>query len=204
MLPFTISFIIWAILHSITAAQRTKKWVRQQIGDPAYEGLYRLGYNIFAGITFIPVLYLLAIEVPTTVVWNITTPFDWLFWAIRLGGGIGLVAALWQTDIWDFAGLRQAMRYFRGDDSPISPARLVTDGMYGLVRHPLYLFSLLFIWFSPVMTFNGLIFNLFVTLYFWIGSTYEEKRLTAEFGSAYEAYKQQVPRLLPIALKKRI
>ena len=81
MLPFSVSFIIWSILHSITAAKRTKLWVRRQVGDEIYDGLYRLAYNIFASVTFVPVLYFLATAVPTTIIWQIGSPIDWLFLA---------------------------------------------------------------------------------------------------------------------------
>jgi protein-S-isoprenylcysteine O-methyltransferase Ste14 len=40
------------------------------------------------------------------------------------------------------------------------------------------------------------------TLYFVFGSRLEERRLAAEFGPAYTAYRQRVPWLLP-GLKPR-
>jgi protein-S-isoprenylcysteine O-methyltransferase Ste14 len=36
------------------------------------------------------------------------------------------------------------------------------------------------------------------TLYFYIGSVSAAQRLVAEFGQAYETYRQQVPRLFPV------
>ena len=201
MTIFTLSFIGWALLHSVTAASFFKRSVRKQIGDEAYNGLYRLVYNLFATVTFLPVFYALYIYVPTTAVWNITTPYEWAFLLIRGGGAIGLIVSLLQTDLWEFAGIRQAIRYFAADKSAAPTPQLVTVGVYGWVRHPLYLFSMMMIWFSPLMTLNGLIFNLLVTLYFWIGSSYEEKRLETEFGAAYTAYKQRVPRFIPIPFR---
>jgi protein-S-isoprenylcysteine O-methyltransferase Ste14 len=65
------------------------------------------------------------------------------------------------------------------------------------VRHPLYFFGLLFLWLTPVMTINLLTTYLLFTLYFYIGSFFEERRLRAEFGPAYRQYQQRVPRLIP-------
>jgi len=203
MVQFLILFVIWAVVHSITAAFSTKRFVRKHIGEAAYDGLYRLGYNLFATITFLPVLYALAVFVPKTAVWNIPTPYSYVFLAIRLAGMIGLVVSLLQTDIWDFAGLRQAGRYFLSDDTIIPQPHLVIKGTYAWVRHPLYLFSMMMIWFSPVMALNGLIFNILVTIYFWIGATYEEKRLQVEFGQDYVEYQQNVSGFFPIKLLKR-
>ena len=153
MTAFLISFIIWAILHSITAAARPKHSIRQIMGEPAYMGLYRLLYNIFSIVTILPVLYLLATQVAAAPIWTISAPFNILFYGIQLLGLLSLGIALWQTDIWDFAGLRQAVYYLSGDIKSASPPQLVTNGMYRLVRHPLYFFSLLILWFrSP----NGL------------------------------------------------
>lgn len=77
--------------------------------------------------------------------------------------------------------------------------RLVTGGVFGLVRHPLYLGDILIFtaytfllnpWLAPVFA-----------LYHWarverlIG--YEDVRLRARWGEAYEAYARRVPRLVP-------
>ena len=44
------------------------------------------------------------------------------------------------------------------------------DGVYGLVRHPLYFFSLLVLWFTPQMTLHWLVFVILATVYFLVGS----------------------------------
>ncbi|MFQ5420274.1 MAG: methyltransferase family protein [Anaerolineae bacterium] len=200
MVWFILSFVLWAVLHSITAAASFKSRVRHRVGDAVYEGTFRFLYNVFASITFLPALYFLAVAVPNTVLWQVSAPVGILFVIIQLGGVIGLLVSLWQTDVWSFAGLRQLVNWWYGRADAVPPPQLVTTGAYRLVRHPLYFFSLLFIWFTPAMTLNTLIFNTFVTLYFWIGSRYEEQRLLADFGEAYVAYRQQTPGLLPFKL----
>ena len=197
MASFLISFVVWAVLHSVTAASRPKTIIRQTIGEAAYAGMYRFLYNLFAVVTILPVLYLLATQVPATPVWTIAAPFSFIIYGIELVGLVGLVTALWQTDIWDFVGLRQAWHYLSDDQKPLRPPRLVINGMYRLVRHPLYFFSLVVLWFNPIMTFNSLIFAIASTLYFWIGSIYEERKLLAFFGETYREYQQHVPRLIP-------
>ena len=76
MVLFIISFIIWALLHSITASRRTKAVVRGWIGDRAYEGWYRLFYNVFSFVTILPVFYILWTQVPGTVVTAALTGLD--------------------------------------------------------------------------------------------------------------------------------
>jgi protein-S-isoprenylcysteine O-methyltransferase Ste14 len=95
--------------------------------------------------------------------------------------------------LFHFLGLAQIIARRPKDSNGLS-----VSGFYGWVRHPLYFFSLLFLWLTPVMTTNLLAAYLLFTLYFYLGSFLEERRLLAEFGSAYREYQQRVPRLLPI------
>ncbi len=200
MTTFIITFIIWALLHSLTAARRTKNWVRERVGERPYQGLYRLFYNIFAGVTFVPVLVVTAVELPNTQLWQIPAPWSYAANLVQIIGIIGLGIALFQTDFWDFIGLRQAARFLSGETEIDLPPKLVIGGMYALVRHPLYFFSLLVIWFTPVMTLQTLLFNFFVTMYLWAGSRVEERRLADSFGAAYAEYRAKVPGLVPIRL----
>ena len=202
MAAFIIIFIIWAVLHSITADQRVKIWVKQRIGERPYQGLYRLFYNGFAVITFVPVLWVTAVYLPNRTLWYISAPWSFAANFVQLIGLIGLGISLFQTDFWDFVGIRQAIRYLRGEKEINLPPHLVTNGMYAFVRHPLYFFSLLIIWFTPTMTIQTVIFNIFVTMYLWAGSRVEERRLAEFFGPTYGTYRKNVPGLIPIRLKK--
>jgi protein-S-isoprenylcysteine O-methyltransferase Ste14 len=47
------------------------------------------------------------------------------------------------------------------------------------------------------MTTSLLAFNLAGTIYLYVGSIFEERRLIAEFGDDYRKYQQQVPRFIP-------
>ncbi|MCZ7673499.1 MAG: isoprenylcysteine carboxylmethyltransferase family protein [Chloroflexi bacterium] len=116
----------------------------------------------------------------------------------KMVGLVGLALSLWQTDIWEFVGLRQAWRYLRGETELTLPPKLVTQGPYALVRHPLYFFSMLLLWFNPVMTLNSFFFNTLASAYFWAGSRVEERRLADFFGEQYQAYRRRVPGLFPL------
>ena len=110
-------------------------------------------------------------------------------------GGQGLAAilllvALLQTDSLSFAGLRQL---FEEEKS----GTLVIHGLYRLVRHPLYAFSLLFIWLTPTVSQNSLTVYIGATLYTLIGAYFEERKLLREFGEAYAEYKSKTPMLVP-------
>jgi len=200
MIWFVIGFVIWAVVHSVTAASETKSAFRERFGERAYQGWYRLLYNLISLLTFLPILYILWTHIPQVTLWTIPYPLRIASMIIQLLALVGLAISLLQTDVWSFMGLRQAARFLQGADDPAVPDRFVRTGTYRWVRHPLYFFSLLFLWLNPVMTLGSFLFNVLATLYFWIGSIYEERRLLAAFGEAYEEYKRSVPGLVPIRI----
>jgi hypothetical protein len=77
---------------------------------------------------------------------------------------------------------------------------LVTDGPYSIVRHPLYVFSLIGALGIGLGSENILIPALIIIFYlFYYPFTIlaEEKKLTNKFGQAYLDYMERTPRFLP-------
>ena len=64
--------------------------------------------------------------------------------------------ALLQKDLLEFAGLRQSK----------SESKLITDGIYRIVRHPLYLAGIILIFTKPEMTLLDLTAAALVSIYF--------------------------------------
>ena len=197
MFLFIFLFVIWAVLHSLTAAFGLKKYFRGRFGEKAYAGWYRLLYNGFSILTFLPIYLLIPVLLPTTVLWQWPRPANFLALALQLIGLFGLLYSLWLTNIWDFLGIRQMVWYVRGAQGPRPQVRFITSGPYALVRHPLYFFSLMVLWLNTAVTVGSFVFYVAATLYFYIGSIYEERKLAASYGDAYHAYQQRVPRLFP-------
>lgn len=191
-----IAFVaIFGLIHSWLAGQNIKNAVKRALGERLYHGFYRLGYNLLALITLLPALLLVIMR--GTVIWRLEGLAAAALLLLQTVGVIGLIVSLLQIDWLRFAGLRQAAAYFSGAPLPLADEPLQTGGLYSLVRHPLYLFSLLAIWPMAVMTDRLLAFNVAATLYFIVGSLYEEHRLVAAFGETYLAYRQRVPWLIP-------
>ena len=78
--------------------------------------------------------------------------------------------------------------------------RLATDGLYGLVRHPQYTGLFIGLFGEGVVhwptIFSVALFPIIVIAY-TILSYREEKRVLAQFGEAYYAYKERTPMFLP-------
>lgn len=183
-------FVIYAALHSLLASSAVKQWARRRFG-PDIDRWYRLAYNIFAAVSLLPLLPLLAL-LPDRVLYVTPSPWRWLLLAGQVLALLGLGVAALQTDVWHFLGLSQLL-----GKEPSTSGSLQISGLYCWVRHPLYFFSLLLMWLTPAVTINLLTLYLLFTLYFYIGTFFEERRLLAEFGPAYQGYQRRVPRLIP-------
>jgi protein-S-isoprenylcysteine O-methyltransferase Ste14 len=96
----------------------------------------------------------------------------------------------------DALGIKAILADLRGRKP--RPAPFTVNGPYRLVRHPLYLFSLIMIWSCPDLTTDRLLFNVLWSLWIVVGTVWEERDLVREFGDAYREYQRNVPMLLPI------
>ncbi|HET7142676.1 MAG TPA: hypothetical protein VFI68_01545, partial [Anaerolineales bacterium] len=175
-----LTLALWGVVHSILASN----FAKDMLGG---KGFYRLGYNIFAGISFLPILYLM-FRLPDRAVYQVPAP--WKFFLLGAQGiaALLLLIAFLQTDPLSFIGLRQLFE-------ETGSGALVTRGLYRVVRHPLYAFGLLLIWLSPSASQNSLTVYAGATLYTLIGAYFEEQKLIREFGEAYLSYKQNTPML---------
>jgi protein-S-isoprenylcysteine O-methyltransferase Ste14 len=195
-LLISAALVGFGVVHSLVAGNRLKDALKQQLGERLVEGWYRLAYNVFAAITIMPTLALMAL-LPDQVVYYTRPPWNLAMLGIQAFGTLGLLVSLLFTDVLRFTGVRQAYAYLTGGPLPLPPERFQDRGMYALVRHPLYLFSLIAIWPQPIMTLNVLTFNIGATLYFAIGSWIEERRLARLYGQVYRDYCRRVPWPLP-------
>lgn len=182
------AIVVWGILHSLFASLGFKSFIRQTFGD-GFMRAYRLLYNLFAVLSFVPILYLM-VSLPNTTLYHVPAPWSYLMLAGQALSVLFLFVAVMQTDLLSFAGLRQLVQEVR-------TGQLVTRGLYRSVRHPLYTFSLLILWFSPTLSLNSFIVYTSLTVYILIGIVFEERKLLREFGQAYADYKRTTPMLLP-------
>jgi methanethiol S-methyltransferase len=186
-----LAWAVYGALHSLLASASAKALAERRLGQGVTR-YYRLLYNIVVTLTLLPLLALVVLS-PDLEISRIT--FPWLALTLLIEGvsGLGILAGLLQTGVMRFLGLAQ----ITGSPDFGGPSKLEISGLYRYVRHPLYLFGLLIIWFLPLMTWNILAFNLGATLYILIGIQFEERKLLKEFGQAYADYQQHVPMLIP-------
>jgi methanethiol S-methyltransferase len=185
-----LALALWGMVHSITASHFFKDMARSMVGDGGMR-LFRLGYNAFSVLTFAPILYL-AWTLPNQPLYDVPSPWQFVMMGGQALSLLMLFAAFLQTDALSFVGLSQL---FGAGEQAQGP--LVTRGLYRVVRHPLYTFSMLLLWLSPSVSQNSFALYAGVTLYFIIGAYFEERKLLRDFGEAYAEYKRKTPMLIP-------
>ena len=185
-LTFVFRLFLFAGMHSLLASPPVKSFLTNH--NQSRQQIYRLFYNLISLATLgwvmtsyrnTPVLYV------APGVWSLIMH---LIQATLLAI---LLICVQQTGAAEFLGLPNY------GATANRPTRLITNGCYGIVRHPLYLFSMLFLLFNPVITNRWLIFAAFSAVYFVFGALLEERRLLREFGDEYKNYQQRTPFMIP-------
>ena len=190
MFTLILSVLLWGICHSLLASLKAKELIHRWFGGLA-DRFYRLAYNLFALVSFVPVLGIIAYT-PDRQLYLVPLPWSVIMVAGQLLAVVALVVGFLQTDVWEFVGLRQIA-------GPLSSrgGELLTTGLYRYVRHPLYTAGLVFIWLMPLMTTNILAINIALGVYVFFGAFFEERKLLREFGEAYVTYQKRTPMLIP-------
>ncbi|UCF71223.1 MAG: isoprenylcysteine carboxylmethyltransferase family protein [candidate division WOR-3 bacterium] len=91
----------------------------------------------------------------------------------------------------------EGMRIVFGEKREI-PA-VITKGVFGRMRHPLYLGSILLyvgLWSFTLSLFSALLIVVIIAFYHFIAG-HEEKLLVAKFGEEYKQYMRTVPMWIP-------
>lgn len=197
----TFAFWCFALLHSTLVSHRFQRWVERRVGKLLMLAFYRLAFTLINGVV-LSILSLIILTIPDR---NLYSTSGGLYWALRSVQIVGFVLLLFSArgvDLLKFVGLRQALYFLLHKEAfeelrPVREELLDTSGMYGVVRHPMYLSVLVMMWATPAMSLIYLSLALNVTLYFYIGSYLEERRLVARFGQEYVRYQEQVSRLFP-------
>lgn len=188
MLWLILSIALWGLVHSLIASFGFKDFLRRTFGD-GFMKFYRLLYNLFAVVSIAPVLYLAAV-LPNRGLYQIPSPWSYLMLAGQGMSALLLLIAVLQTDVLSFVGLKQLFEEEKA-------GKLVTSGLYRIVRHPLYTFSLLILWLSPTVSLNSFLMYVSFTAYILIGIFFEERKLLREFGQEYASYRSVTPMLIP-------
>lgn len=189
-----LGWAVWGGLHSLFISPSWMRLVSNRF--PGFCPWYRLGYNVLAVLTILPLLYFKsALAGEAILSWGGVLVLPrfvllgaalWLFWAGARAYDLSVVGGL--------AQLRSSCS-FAG--SPYA-SELHTSGILGRVRHPWYGGALLLLW-TRTGTFDAaeLITSLVLTGYVLVGTWLEERKLVHVHGDAYRNYQHSTPKFFP-------
>ena len=166
-----------------------------------YYAFYRLFYVVISFILLVPLIRFTG-QFESPVIMTYDGPLSLARYALM---SVSLLMFFWafffDYDSLSFFGIRQILNFAKPKTVATS-VELKRSGLLGMVRHPMYLALILYLW-CQTFRIMDLVINTLLTLYVLIGTWLEERKLVLEFGEAYLRYQRQVPMLIPFAKSKR-
>jgi protein-S-isoprenylcysteine O-methyltransferase Ste14 len=182
---YALAWLAFGVVHSATAGASRRSGLGRMVGRG-----HRLAYNLVA-LTGLVLVFAVGRVVghdaqslprpPSVEILQIAM--------LALGGGVGIVA-LRSYRAGPFVGWAQ----LRGEEDDTQ--ELVVGGLHRWMRHPLYSAAILLLW-GIVRDELSLATAIWATVYFYVGSIFEERRLVARYGNRYSDFRSTVPRFFP-------
>ncbi len=190
-------FGFFGLAHSALAQPKFRDFLTRIVPPQAIRALYVM----VSGSLLLAVMGLW--QHSGRVVWAASMPQSqaYVFSAVLFWGFMGGTAwALRKFDALEFIGvwqLFQKSQTVRASWSPSGNLPLHQEGLYGWVRHPIYLFTLAAMLVTPVMSWDRLWLFLLNAIYLIFAIPIEERKLIQIWGDRYLAYQKRVPAVLP-------
>ena len=181
---------IFALQHSVMARPQFKKWWTTIVPKSVERSTYVLLASLALALVFwqwrpIP-----------GVVWEAKDPTiaaSLLY--LGLFGWVLVFISTFMINHFELFGLHQVANNLTGKSMP--PMKFKTPMLYNVVRHPIYLGFIVFVWATPTMTAGHLLFAAVVTAYIFVGIALEEHDLIEVFGDEYRRYRRRVAMIVP-------
>ena len=180
-------FALFPVQHSLLARRKWKDRISNLIG----RNLERSCYVLTSGIVMFVVLIGWRPFGPYLYRFENAVVFDVVFY-------LALILIILSTIALDHAamfGLKQGYAAWKRFDVPGKD--LQTDGLYGIVRHPITSLLLVGLWSHRSLSGSRLLFNILFSAYAVAGTWFEEHDLIRTFGERYQAYRKKVPAFIP-------
>jgi len=200
-MKYLIISLIWVgycFLHSFLISIRFTNIITRLLKN--YYAFYRLFYILISLVLLIWVIDYSS-QIDNKIIISYGSPLSIIRYVLMYGSLlIFFWAFFFNYDSLSFFGIRQILNF--GKVQEIDPsAAIKKNGLLAIVRHPMYLALIVFLWCQTFRTVD-IVVNIILTVYVIIGTILEEKKLILEFGDAYKKYQQEVPMLIPFTKRK--
>jgi protein-S-isoprenylcysteine O-methyltransferase Ste14 len=202
LLIILITFIVFAGIHTLLASHRLKNALFHRF--PILAVYYRAFYNVIALVTLGGWVWLVVHFLPQaqSVLYRWPSSLIYIGYSLQVIGLLGALSTFRTINGVSFLGISQILNYWRYGEQPTQldetkQQQLIEEGLYRCIRHPLYTMSFLLLWGNPEVSYFWIVVASCSTVYFIVGSFWEEQRLTKLFGSDYKQYRQRTGLFLP-------
>lgn len=195
-MKYFIVALLWigyGILHSFLISVRFSNWANRILGR--YFAFYRIAYNVVSLVLLI-ILFIYTKNVDSTYVVEFIPPWTTLQYGLLLSSAALIIWAFFSYDSLEFMGFRQILDMNK-KKKITTQTSITKEGLLGVIRHPMYLATLVFMW-SLNSTKADILVHLILSIYILIGIRLEERKLIQQFGTDYLSYINEVPALIPI------
>ncbi|MCO6411645.1 MAG: DUF1295 domain-containing protein [Thiogranum sp.] len=185
------AWVLYGLVHSFLAGHACKAWVKKRF--PTGFRAYRLTFNL-AALLLLSVPLALLFSYPGDPLWRWPGIWGWLADAAALAAIAGFAATYKIYNTGEFLGTSQLRKApaTLDDQAPMS-----VSWAHRFVRHPWYFLGLVIIW-TREMNAALLVSAVVLTLYLFIGSRLEERKLVGIYGEQYRDYQRRVPAMIPL------
>jgi len=181
---------LYALIHSLLASIAVKRRIAKRW--PAALRAYRIVFNVLSLLLLLPLLAALVVW-RGPLLWTWSGPWAWLANGFALAALAGFVWSLRYYDTGVFSGLAQWRERRTGIDDG---ERFNLSPLHRYVRHPWYALALVILW-TRDMDEVRLVSAICISLYLWLGSLLEERKLLVLHGDVYARYRRRVNGLIP-------
>jgi methanethiol S-methyltransferase len=182
MVADILLFSLFALHHSLLARTGLKRRVTRLVPN----WLERSTFTWVASVLFLIVC--LAWQPVDGLLYSLPGVWRLVGYTTQLVGIVLVLAGAAAIDMLELAGVRQVLD--ARSDGALRPSGLKTNGVYRLVRHPVYFGWTLCVFGAPTMTGTRALFAAVSTLYLAIAIRFEERSLVDMFGDAYRRYQR--------------
>lgn len=185
----------FGLCHSLLAQHSTHKMMQIFIPQQACR-------SFFLVVTGVYTMIVMSLWQPTGIIlWKLiedTHLANSVSFGLFFLGICGILGVLCYFDIIEFMGFRQLFESsYKEIKQTAGSRKLITNGVYGIVRHPIYTFFMISFFITPTMTLDRFVFGLAHLTYLIFAIPLEEKKLLSQFGPAYELYRKRVAAVIP-------
>lgn len=192
--------VCFIVIHSTMVSRKGKRFLLSFVGETFMKCYYRAVFTVISAFLMFGAYYLIS-SLPNSTFYTVPSWLKWPMHAIQISGmffGMGSLLVLNAGEFFGITQIRRCQKSKNPDFSSLSidglsPFKLVTTGVYSVIRHPIYCAGICMITFQPSISYNWFTVMIMADFYFIYAAFKEERILLRVKPDEYSVYRKKVP-----------